>query len=372
MQPQATLGDLEYMTGGRTTHRQAFLNDLEELIPWDEWISLIRSAYDDTEGRRGRPSIGAEVMLRAYLVQVAFHLSDVATEEAIIDSRAISAFVGRGLEAPDSTTICKFRHALEEAGIGKKMFEELVSLLDKRGLIMHKGTIVDATFIEAPSSTKNKDHTRDSEARQAKKGNNWHFGYKEHIGVDPESGLAHSVIVTSANVADIAEANHLIRDDDTDAWGDAGYVGIDKRDDAKDVTYHIAQRQSQVTNETRAVERQKSSVRSVVEHTFHTIKDIFGLRKTRYKGLQKNENQLFVATALSDLLMTKRGRRPYGPPEVLSCASMEKACERAAKKEEERAKKKAAKAEAAKKKEERMLAKAHKQAAKRQKAMAIA
>jgi len=372
MQPQATLGDLEYMTGGRTTHRQAFLNDLEELVPWDEWVALVRSAYDDTEGRRGRPAIGAEVMLRAYLVQVAFHLSDVATEEAIIDSRAISAFVGRGIDSPDSTTICKFRHALEDAGIGRKMFEELVSLLDRRGLIMHSGTIVDATFIESPSSTKNKEHARDPEAHQAKKGNNWHFGYKEHIGVDAETAIVHSMSVTPANVADIDQTNALLRDDDTDVWLDAGYTGADKREGAKDITYHIAKRQSQITNDIRAEEVTKASTRSVVEHTFHTIKDVFGQRKTRYMGLKKNENQLCVTTALSNLFMLKRGRRQFGPPKVLSPDSMQKACARASKREEERAKKKALKAEAAKKKEARMLAKAQRLAAKQQKALAIA
>lgn len=342
MDPQPTFSDLEYMTSGRTTRRQEFLDDLERLVPWAEWVALVRTAYDDSPGRRGRPAVGAEVMLRAYLVQNAFGLSDVATEEAIVDSRAIGAFVGRGVSAPDSTTICKFRHAIEAKGIGRKMFEELVALLDAKGLIMHRGSVVDATFIEAPSSTKNKRGERDPEAHQAKKGNNWHFGYKAHAGADAETGIVHTLATTAANVADVTRAASLVRPDDEHAWADAGYAGVERRDGAEGLEWHVAAKRSTVTDETRARERAISSARSVVEHPFHVVKDIFGHRKTRYRGLAKNDNQLCVLFALGNLLLLKRGRRAFGPPAVLSAKSLEEANRRAAERAKRQAEKKAA------------------------------
>ena len=343
MASQLTFSDYEYDASGRRTRKAEFLEELDGLVPWDLWVELAREAYDDSPGGRGRPAIGAETMLRVYLVQICFNLSDLATEEAIVDSRAIGDFVGRGVEAPDSTTLCRFRRALEECGVGQKLLGSLGAVLAERGVEMSRGTIVDATFIESPSSTKNKAHARDPEAHQAKKGNNWHFGYKAHIGVDAESGVPHALKTTAANAADVNEGAGLLRPGDDEAWADAGYLGVEDREGADAVEWHVAARQSQVTDETRASERAKASVRSKVEHVFHVVKDRFGIRKTRYRGLAKNDNFLAAAFAVAGLVVSASGPRQQGPPAVLSAASMAEANERAARREAERERKKAEK-----------------------------
>ena len=344
---QYTFSDLEYDASGRRTRKSDFLDKLDELVPWDAWVEIVRGVYDDSEGRRGRPAIGAEVMLRVYLVQICFNLSDLATEEAIVDSRAIGDFVGRGVEAPDATTLCRFRHALEEGGVGQKLLGSLQSVLAERGVEVSRGTIVDATFIESPSSTKNASHSRDPEAHQAKKGNNWHFGYKAHVGVDAGTGVPHTLVTTAANAADVNEGPGLLRPGDEEAWADAGYLGVESREGAGAVEWHVAARQSQVTDETRASERLKASVRSRVEHVFHVVKDRFGIRKTRYRGLAKNDNLLAAAVAVAGLVISESGPCRLGPPEVLSAESMAKANERAARREAERQRKKAERAERA-------------------------
>lgn len=338
MAGQLSFSDYEYDSSSRSTRRSEFLDRLDELVPWDEWVAIVREVYDDSPGRRGRPAVGAEAMLRAYVVQIAFGLSDVGVEEAVVDSRAIGRFVGRGVEAPDSTTLCRFRHALEEGGVGRRLMESLDSVLAERGVRMSSGTIVDATFIESPSSTKNRGRARDPEAHQAKKGNNWHFGYKAHVGVDAGTGVPHSLSVTAANASDVSQAGALLRPGDEVAWADAGYRGVEGRDGCGGVEWRVAEKRSKVTDETRGRERALASVRAAVEHVFHVVKDRFGMRKTRLRGLAKNENMLCSAFALAALVISDSGPRPEGPPEVLSAASMAEADRRAA----ERAARKAA------------------------------
>ena len=223
MQRQGSFADLEASGQRRRTRRERFLEQMEAIVPWREWVALIESHYPD--GRRGRRPVGCERMLRMYLLQVWFHLSDEACEDAVLDSRAMQRFVGIDMmseQVPDATTLLKFRHLLEGEGLGEGMLAELVSILDERGIIMRGGSIVDATFVESPSSTKNRERSRDPEAHQAKKGNNWHFGYKAHAGVDAGTGLVHTVEVTAANVSDVAVAPSLLRPDDERAGAPAG------------------------------------------------------------------------------------------------------------------------------------------------------
>ena len=346
MATQLTFSDYEYDASGRRTRKAEFLEDLDRLVPWGEWVEIVRGVYDDSEGGRGRPAVGAEVMLRMYLVQICFNLSDLATEEAIVDSRAIGGFVGRGVEAPDATTLCRFRRALEAGGVGQRLLGSLESVLAERGVRMSRGTIVDATFIESPSSTKNREHARDPEAHQAKKGSNWHFGYKAHVGVDAETGIPHTLVTTAANAADVNEGPGLLRPGDDHAWADAGYLGVESREGAGAVEWHVAARQSQVTDETRAAERLKASVRSRVEHVFHVVKDRFGICKTRYRGLAKNDNMIAAALAVAGLVLSESRPCRQGPPEVLSAASMAEANERAARRKAERERKRAERAAA--------------------------
>ena len=324
MRAQPTFSDLEMASAGRRTRRQEFLERFDELAPWDRWVPLAESVRPDNAGKRGRPTCGAQVLLRMYLVSLLFGLSDVACEDACRDSRAISAFVGCGEAVPDSTTLCLFRRDAEAAGLGCAMLDELNASLAERGLSLSGGTIVDATFVEAPSSTKNARRARDPEAHQAKKGNNWHFGYKAHVGVDAETGVPHTVVVTAANVADVAVARALVRPGDTDAWADAGYTGVAGRPEVAGdpalagVEWRVAMRRSRISEADRPAQRALASVRSVVEHTFHVLKDLFGIRRTRLRGLAANENMLCAALAAAGALISGRGPRVQGPPAVLA------------------------------------------------------
>lgn len=321
---QTSFADLEAAGQRRRSRREEFLEAMDKIVPWEEWVALIEPRYPS--GRRGRKPVGCERMLRMYLVQVWFHLSDEGCEDAVLDSRAMQRFVGIDMareQVPDATTLLKFRHMLEEHDLGKRMLSELSRILDERGVMMRGGSIVDATFVESPSSTKNASRSRDQEAHQAKKGNNWHFGYKAHVGVDAGTGLVHTVEVTAANVSDVSEAHRLLRPEDEFCYADAGYTGVEKRPEvASDehlskVEWRIARRRSAVPGRDhpelsweRGIEKGIARVRAKVEHPFHVIKDVFGLSKTRYRGLKKNSNQLCVAFALADLcLLSWAGRR---------------------------------------------------------------
>ena len=221
---------MEYSCRKKKTKREEFLEIMEEIIPWEEWVGLIRPYYP--EGKRGRPPIDLELILRMYLLQVWFNLSDPGTEEAIYDSYAMRKFTGINFitdSVPDETTLCNFRHLLEKHGLSKLFFEAINRVMVETGHIMKGGTIVDATIIDAPSSTKNAEKKRDPEMHSTKKGNQWRFGMKCHVGVDAGTGYVHTIEVTPANVHDVTVCSELLREDDEVVYGDSGYLGIEKR-----------------------------------------------------------------------------------------------------------------------------------------------
>lgn len=320
---QQSFADLADQGQRRRSRRAEFLEAMDTIVPWAEWVSLIAPRYPD--GRRGRRPVGCERMLRMYLLSVWFHLSDEGCEDAVLDSRAMQRFVGvdtMSEQVPDATTLCKFRHLLEENGLGEAMLSELASILEDRGVMMRGGSIVDATFVESPSSTKNASRSRDPEVHQARKGNAWHFGFKAHAGVGAGTGLVHTLEVTAANASDVATAHRLLRPGDSFCYADAGYTGAERRPEVagdpelSGVERRVARRRSRVPGRDHpevswepAVERSLSRVRAKVEHPFHVVKDVFGLRRTRYRGLAKNRNLLSVAFALADLcLLSWAGR----------------------------------------------------------------
>jgi IS5 family transposase len=321
---QPNSSDVEYSMRRRTTKREKFLKGMDEIIPWNEWVAYIEPYYP--KGDRGRPPLGIEKMLRMYLLQCWFNLSDEGIEDAIYDSYALRTFMKINFfteQVPDATTLLKFRHLLEKHDIGKVFFQAITRTLDQCGYMMHGGSIVDATLIQAPSSTKNEQEQRDPEMCQTKKGNQYYFGMKCHIGVDAGSGYVHSVETTAANVHDIKKAADLVRDDDEVVYGDAGYIGIEKREEIagnehlSGIEYRINRRASSTQkvpanmfNWEKHIERQKSSVRAKVEHPFLIVKRFFGYSKVAYRGLAKNTHRLYVLFASCDLLMCGRAGRP--------------------------------------------------------------
>lgn len=315
---QASFSDLEYAAKKRVTRRDRFLSEIEAVTPWLALVAEIEPFYPKDEGR-GRPPIGAHRMLRMYIAQQCFGLSDEGIEDSIYDSQAIRGFIGIDLNretAPDATTLLKFRRLLEENNLTGRIFTAINTVLSAKGLLLKEGTVVDATIIEAPSSTKNKDGTRDSEMHQPKKGNQWHFGMKAHIGVDADSGLTHTLVTTAANVSDITQAHALLHGDETTAFGDAGYQGVERRQENEKsaVTWHVALRpgKRRTLPDTKAgrlgeqLEKLKASVRAKVEHPFHVVKNIFGHKKARYRGLAKNTAQLHTLFGLANLMIAKR------------------------------------------------------------------
>jgi len=326
---QQTFSDMEYKGRPRQTRKETFLEQMEAIIPWTEWVKVIEPFYYP-DRTRGRKPLGLEKMLRMYLLQCWFNLSDEGVEDAIYDSYAMRKFMGLNFmteKVPDATTLLHFRHMLEESRAGAAMFEAINGVLEANGLIMHGGTIVDATIISAPSSTKNQDKARDPEMHQTKKGNEWHFGMKAHVGVDAGTGYVTRVTATPANVHDIAETKNLIRPDDTVVYGDSGYLGIEKREEiASDehlsgIDYRINRRPGKAYRKfadngqawEKAIERQKSAVRSKVEHTFRFVKVQCGFRKTVYRGIQKNLNRLQVLFASANLYVCARAGRTLAP-----------------------------------------------------------
>lgn len=302
------------------TKKKEFLTQMERIIPWGEWETMIHPYY--YKGERGNKPYELECMLRIYMIQNLYNLSDMATVAEVIDSRAFSDFCGidSSNQVPDGDTLGRFRNLLINNGLQEKMLAQVISLLSERGLLLKKGTIVDSTFIDAPSSTKNKDKKRDPEARSAKKGNTWHFGYKAHIGVDADTGLVHDVEVTPANVNDVTETAKLLTGEEEVVYGDSGYLGCEKRPEAKTrnkagkrIRYKINRRPSQSkhnSNRSKAQikrrEHEKSSVRAKVEHVFAVIKQQFRYRKTRYRGLQKQAAKLNMLFALANLILADR------------------------------------------------------------------
>ena len=315
---QKSFSDLEYANKKKLTRRDRFLAEIEKVTPWEKLQRAIEPFYPKVVGA-GRPPIGSARMLRMYVAQQCFGLSDEGIEDAIYDSQAIRAFVGIDLNresAPDATTLLKFRHLLEAKGLTKKIFDTINGHLAEKGLMMREGTIVDATLIAAPPSTKNKDGKRDPEMHQSKKGNDWHFGMKAHVGVDAASGLVHTVIGTAGNVADVTQAGALLHGDESAALGDAGYQGVEKRAEnlGKSVTWHVAMKRSKrkglpknkLGRMLNKLEHLQASVRAKVEHPFHVIKNLFRHRKTRYRGLAKNTAQLFTLFGFANLVLAGR------------------------------------------------------------------
>jgi IS5 family transposase len=315
---QTSFSELEYAAKKRQTRRDRFLADIEAITPWTSLVQVIAPHYPRNHGA-GRPVVGLERMLRMYVAQQCFGLSDEATEDAIYDSQAIRRFVGIDLNreaAPDATTLLKFRHLLDAHQLTASIFSAINAHLAEKGLFLREGTIVDATLIAAPPSTKNKAGKRDPEMHQSQKGNQWHFGMKAHIGVDANSGLVHTLIGTAGNVHDITQAQALLHGDETDAFGDAGYQGVEKREEhlEQPVTWHIAMRPSKrkALDKSPAgelmerLEHTKASIRAKVEHPFHVVKNLFRHRKARYKGLAKNTAQLFTLFGFANLVLARR------------------------------------------------------------------
>jgi transposase, IS5 family len=311
MKQQTLTGFEKY---GKTTRRAQFLADMDKIIPWLELTAAVQTAYPKVSENGGRPPIPLERMLRIYFLQLWFNLSDPAVEEALYDSVAMRAFVGIDLGAegaPDETTVCKFRHLLERHKLGKVLLSAVNDHLHRSGIKIAKGTIVDATIIGAPSSTKNKDGERDPEMHQTAKGQQWYFGMKAHVGVDSKTKLIHTVLASAANVQDRDALPYLLHGAETRVWGDQGYQGhahlIHRHAPrAKDFTNKRYRFRGKVNEIEKAKNRNKSRVRAKVEHVFGVIKNIFGFRKVRYRGLAKNLHRLEVTAALTNLYMVRR------------------------------------------------------------------
>ena len=308
---QLTLAMAGFGRYAKTTRRDRFLAEMEQVVPWRDLCRLIEPVYP--KRGNGRPPVGLERMLRLYLLQQWFNLSDPAVEEALYDSVSMRRFVGidLGREAvPDETTVCRFRHLLEQHGLGTRLFEEVHRYLESKGLKVARGTIVDATIISAPSSTKNAEQARDPDMHQTKKGNQWYFGMKAHVGVDSKLKLIHAVVATAANVADSEVLADLLHGEETRVWGDQAYRGqtevIKKHaSEALDFTNRRYRHCGVVDEEQRRKNRRKSRVRSKVEHVIGVIKRVFGFAKVRYRGLDKNAHRLFVTCALANLFIVR-------------------------------------------------------------------
>ncbi|WPH10660.1 IS5 family transposase [Pseudomonas aeruginosa] len=313
---QMTFADAEYAGKRKQTRKELFLIEMDRVVPWKGLIALIEPHYPKGEG--GRPAYPLMAMLRVHLMQNWFGYSDPAMEEALYETTILRQFAGLSLERiPNETTILNFRRLLEKHELAAGILAVINGYLGDRGLSLRQGTIVDATLINAPSSTKNKDGERDPEMHQTKKGNQYYFGMKAHIGVDDESGLVHSVVGTAANVADVTRVDKLLHGDEQRVGGDAGYTGVDKRPEHADrkVVWQIAARRSTykklgkrsvLYKAKRRIEQAKAQVRAKVEHPFRVIKRQFGYVKTRFRGLAKNTAQLMTLFALSNLWMARR------------------------------------------------------------------
>ena len=295
---------------GRATRKAAFLAKMEALVPWAEVCALIEPHYP--KAGNGRKPIGIERMLRMYMIANWFNLADEACEDALYDIAAFRDFcrIDLGRErVPDATTLLGFRHLLEDKNLGAALFAKIGELLQANGMKLCGGTIVDATLIAAPPSTKNQDKARDPEMHQTKKGNEWYFGMKVHIGVDSQTGLVHSASVTAANVHDSQELPNLLHGEETRLYGDSAYRGQNQREQlrqiapkAKDFTNQRAYRSRPLTEADKETNRRKSSIRAKVEHRFYTLKRVWGFAKTRYRGLAKNANRAFAMLAMINLV----------------------------------------------------------------------
>ena len=296
----------------KKTKRALFLEEMEQVVPWGELGVLIEPYYP--KAGDGRPPVGVERMLRIYFLQQWFNLSDPAVEEALYDSVVLRQFAGIDLgqePVPDETTVCKFRHLLEEHDLGGAMLETVNLHLQQKGVRITTGTIMDATIIHAPSSTKNREQKRDPEMHQTKKGKQWYFGMKAHVGVDSKTKIIHTAVVTAANVADATVLPELLHGEETRVWGDQAYRGQTEviqgsAPRAQDCTHRRYRYKDRIDEVERAKNRNKSRVRSKVEHVFQILKLKFGFVKVRYRGLKKNANRLFATCALVNLFVVRK------------------------------------------------------------------
>jgi transposase, IS5 family len=301
---------------GRKSKRELFLEEMDKIVPWAGLVDLVQPYYP--KGEQGRPPIGLERMLRLYFLQQWFDLSDPGLEDALYESPALRLFAGIDLgrePAPDETTICNFRHLLEAHGLGRKMLKLVNEYLGLCGVRISTGTIVDATIVHAPSSTKNDAGKRDPEMHQTKKGNQWYFGMKAHVGVDAKEGIVHSAEATAANIADSKMLPELLHGKERKVWGDAAYQGQGEKMRAKapgaqDMTSRRARYKQVVDRLQRSKNRAKARVRSKVEHVFRVMKRQFGFDRVRYRGLAKNANRMFACFALVNLYLTRRRLLP--------------------------------------------------------------
>jgi IS5 family transposase len=319
MTHQTSFSQAEFADKKKITRREKFLARMEEIIPWVDLLAVIEPFYP--KGERGRPPMGLERMLRVYFLQQWYGLADEAIEDAIYDSQAMRGFARIDLAAagvPDATTLLKFRRLLETNDLCKGIFNAINADLAGRGLMMREGTLVDATLLAAPPSTKNREKKRDPEMHQTRKGNQWYFGMKAHIGADRDSKLVHTVVVTAANVADITQTAQLLHGQEIQVHADAGYTGVQKREEItalnRPIDWQIAGKRGQIKKMgegpekelLKAVEKAKASVRAFVEHPFHIVKNLFRHRKVRYRGLSKNGHQLYTLFGLANLVIGAR------------------------------------------------------------------
>jgi transposase, IS5 family len=310
---QTTLANNDFEQFRKPTRREKFLTEMNAVVPWAELVAVVEPFYPKATKVGGRPPVGLERMLRIHCLQLWFDLSDPAVEEALYDSRAMRAFAGIDLgrePVPDETTVMRFRHLLEEHKLGARIFEEVGRVLQRRGLRLSKGTIVDATIIAAPSSTKNAEGERDPEMHQTKKGQQWYFGMKMHVGVDSQSKVIHTVAVTPANTADCKVLGQLLHGQETRVYGDQAYksqkeVIRAKAPKAKDFTNRQCKWKHFLDETIQAKNRNKSRIRARVEHSIGVIKRVFGFTKVRYRGLAKNGNRVFVTVALANIFLLR-------------------------------------------------------------------
>ena len=317
---QASFAQVEWEGRARRTRRAEFLDRMDSVVPWADLLALVEPP-GPTAGRRGRQPWPAETLLRMHLVQCWLNLSDVACEDACYDSLSVRDFVGCWDGVPDATTLEDFRHLLEENDVGRALLDVVVARLEAAGLVMRGGSVVDATIIEAPSSTKNASGSRDPEMHQTKKGNQWHFGMKCHSGEDAGSGYVHSATFTAANVPDVCEAHGLVRDDDEFCYADAGYRGVARREEVRSdprlsgIDWRVAMGPSKLRAlaaarwADRGEERRKASVRARAEHPYQIVKRTFGYAKVRYRGIAKNASRILTLLASANLLMCARAGR---------------------------------------------------------------
>jgi IS5 family transposase len=306
---QPSFSDLEYANKKKTTRRERFLQDMEAIVPWSLLVKPIKRVYP--QGHTGRPPIPLESMLRIYFLQQWYGLSDPAAEDALYDTESMRRFAGVDLDGiPDESTICRFRHRLEREGLTAKLFRKVEQYLSQHGLIVNEGTIVDATIIGASGSTKNKERKRDPEMKPTRKGNQWYFGMKAHVGTDTQ-GRVHSVVVTDASVHDSRMMDELMHGEEQVVYGDKAYADAERRSryEERGVNWRVNRKGSsrrRLNAADRSFNRKNNRTRAMGEHAFRIVKDLWGYSKVRYRGIEKNAAQMFTLFALANLYLCRR------------------------------------------------------------------